>query len=207
MLRAHSCSPNDCIVRAHNIACRRFCMLESAPRNFASYDAKQSYFNSIVAERDNGGTEALMHMLLNYDVSDFCPTERPAKSLEATVEQKLLAFSSVQAFVHDLLASSGSETWRERIPREQLYHSFNSFCMRSGHGKKQMTNKIFVNQLRIHSPPGYFVKPAKMRCADGTTDDSNRPRRINCWELPPLLEWRRHFEGALQPCISLCNVP
>ena len=182
-------------------------MLECLPRKFASYGAKEEYFRLILEERGNGGLESLMHMLLNYDVSDFCPTERPAKSLEATVEQKLLAFSPVQAFVHDLLASSRSETWGDRIPREQLYHSFNSFCMRSGHSKRQITNKIFVNQLRIHSPPTYFVKPSKMRLPDGPTDDSNRPRRINCWELPPLLEWRRRFEGALQPCISLCNVP
>ena len=184
-------------------------MLECSPRKFASYDAKEEYFQLILEERGNGGLESLMHVLLNYDVTDFCPTERPAKTLEAIVEQKLLALSPVQAFVHDLLASSGSETWKDRIPRDHLHNAFNSFCMRSGHGKKGMTNKIFVNQLRIHSPPGYFVKPAKtlMRCADGTTDDSNGLRRMNCWELPPLLEWRRHFEGAVQPCISLCNVP
>ena len=37
---------------------RRFCMVEIAPREFASYEAKQRYFEELVEERDNGARHA-----------------------------------------------------------------------------------------------------------------------------------------------------
>lgn len=165
-------------------------MLESAPRNFASFEAKQQYFDSIVAERENGGTAALMQMLLNYDTSGFCPTQRPMRSLESMVQQKLLAIGAVPSFVHDLLASGQEQTWPQKILRDELHMGFNAFCVQSGYGQSKLSHKLFINQLRLHAPSSYFKKVVKTRVQGGA--------RKNAYEMPPLLQWRLHFEGALR---------
>ena len=203
VLGAYSHSPNDCtIVRAHSISCRRFCMLESKPRTFPSFDAKQDYFNCIVAERDNGGQEALMHMLLNYDTSDFCPTQRPMRSLESMVQQKLLTLGAVASFVHDFLASAQLATWPEKVAADELHVSFCTFCVQAGHGQGKMAHRLFMSQLRLHAPAGFFLKRAKVTLR-GVTGGGQRK---HAYELPPLLQWRQHFEGALHLCAcAMCH--
>ena len=52
--------------------------------------AKDAYFRAIADEIDNGGCEALMHYLLNYDVSGFVPACRPDACLQSMTDQKVL---------------------------------------------------------------------------------------------------------------------
>ena len=134
-----------------------------------------------------------MQVLLNVDISDFRPTERPGKSLEALVGQKLMAMGPIQAFVHDILASPPAalqesidkgDGW---VPKQQLFELFCRFAQQAGHGAVKMSPKLFINQLRLHAPAGYFVKFQRRSGRDG---------RKTGWLIPPLMQWRRHFEGA-----------
>jgi hypothetical protein len=52
--------------------------------------AKAAYFKAIADEINNGGCGALMHYLLNYDVSNFVPTRRPNACLQSMTDQKVL---------------------------------------------------------------------------------------------------------------------
>ena len=173
-------------------------MLESLPRQFDSFDAKQEYFGAILDERHNGGLESLMHVLLNQDTSDFCPTRRPAGAMDAMVQQKLLAMGTVEAFVHDLLCCP-EDRWPTHQVRETLYKSFLSFASTSGHGRNKMSNKIFTMQLRLHAPAGYFIKVLKFYKdgrEQGAPSSSRNQGRCNVYEMPPQIMWRRFFEGV-----------
>ena len=175
---------------------RRFCLLEVEPRKFDSYDAKVAYFEQLAQERDNGGLEALMHVLLNHDTSSFCATRRPQAALEAMVNQKLMNCSAVQAFVHDLLAKASESTFPSQVSKAQLHNMFNDFAMASGQGQK-LSGKLFITQLRLHAPSGYFIRTIKMANTNpGSSSGASRAARVNGWVLPRLLEWRRDFEGA-----------
>ena len=50
------------------------------------------------------------------------------------------------------------------VSTQQLFDMFCRFSMQAGHGACKLAPKIFINQMRLHSPTGWFTKISKRLC-------------------------------------------
>lgn len=78
-----------------------------------------NYFAELNAEIDNGGAAAFLHHLLNLDLSDFNPRQKPdTKELARQKEQSL---AGVEAFAYELLGRGSLTCQLKPMPGHPLY--------------------------------------------------------------------------------------
>lgn len=83
---------------------RRFFVLDVSEEH--AQDTR--YFRAIAEQMENGGREALLHYLLNYDLDDVGFEVRNVPKTAAKDEQKLFSASKVRRAVYELLLSGDS---------------------------------------------------------------------------------------------------
>jgi Family of unknown function (DUF5906)/Toprim domain len=123
---------------------RRFLVLQVSD----AHQQDHAYFAAIAEEMDNGGREALLHYLLEYDYSAVSLREVP--QTEAMKEQKLMSLLPVPRFLYDIL-SEGCQTafdseWSAEVRSKTLYEAFRD----SGHSSRSAApvgNSIFGKEL------------------------------------------------------------
>lgn len=129
---------------------RRFFVLEVS-------DAKQqntAYFESIRKQMAAGGREALLHMLLNRDISGY--DVRTAPKTEALAYQKSLSLDSVGKWVYACLVTESLHAhgeygipqfletgWPERVKKEELFARYASWCRGEGERYPAARNAFF----------------------------------------------------------------
>lgn len=89
-------SNDDWVVPAGKHA-RRFCVLDVDPVCVGD----DEYFDDLYSEMDNGGREAMLHDLLERDVSDFNPANFPRT--EALVDQQIRSLTGMDKWWCDAL--------------------------------------------------------------------------------------------------------
>ena len=169
---------------------RRYCVLnvdESKAENHI-------YFDAINTEMRNGGLEALMHTLMNFDLSQFNVRRYPVT--EGLLEQKQLSLPSVAQWWYDILIEGDNQISLEKhippkavigtsIPTTALFEIYQAFAKGDRYGHGQVAScKLFVTTLRNWAP---IVK-------DRVTDNGKRGRRQ---VIPDLETCRDHFEKAM----------
>jgi hypothetical protein len=160
---------------------RRFFVLDVGEQHMQDH----AYFSAIQKELDNGGTEALLHYLLNYKIGDTNLRKFP--QTEALLEQKVFSMTPVQKFWYSRLQagslSSTRNSWDTEIPKEWLHGDFIKFC-----------NEIGV---RHKSSDSEFGTQLKKLVPSLTTGRSSAGRygesRKNTYRLPSLEECRAAF--------------
>jgi putative DNA primase/helicase len=103
---------------------RRHCVI------YTPQKLDESFYNEVSEEIDNGGVEALFHLLLNYDLGDFKPWTKPPAT-KAKMDLININRDSVDSFLID---------WREGdldLPfcpcrSAKLYQAYASWCRRTG---------------------------------------------------------------------------
>tara|TARA_A100001015_G_scaffold316841_1_gene432177 strand:+ start:279 stop:2324 length:2046 start_codon:yes stop_codon:yes gene_type:complete len=171
---------------------RRFCVLtldESKSQDHA-------YFSAIATEMENGGTEALMHTLNNFDLSHFNIRLYPIT--DGLLQQKQLSLPSVARWWQDVLIEGGSdmsadiyvpsvEIFDTVIPTNILFNLYQVFAKGDRFGHGQVANcQQFVTTLSRWAPI------AKLR---STGDDGKRTR---CLSIPNLSTCREHFQQEMR---------
>ena len=169
---------------------RRYCVLnvdESKAENHI-------YFDAINTEMRNGGLEALMHTLMNFDLSQFNVRRYPVT--EGLLEQKQLSLPSVAQWWYDILIEGDNQISLEKhipptavigtsTPTTALFEIYQAFAKGDRYGHGQVAScKLFVTTLRNWAP---IVK-------DRVTDNGKRGRRQ---VIPDLETCRDHFEKAM----------
>jgi hypothetical protein len=110
---------------------RRFCVLQVSDK----HQQDHKYFNKIYKEMASGGRGALLHMLLEADISGFDFYDFP--KTEALLDQKLSSMSSVGKFWYECLRRGSIKhsspdypglDWSSTIPTEDLYRLYLNEC-------------------------------------------------------------------------------
>ena len=94
------------------------------------------YFKAIHDQMENGGLEALMCDLLQEDLSDWNPRERPRSAIRHALDQKLMSMSPLEKFIFQWVVDKEIEKYRRdeeriglyRVPHSKLYDEYTDWC-------------------------------------------------------------------------------
>lgn len=160
---------------------RRFFVLDVGEQHMQDH----AYFAAIQKELDSGGTEALLHYLMNYQIEGANLRKFP--QTEALLEQKVFSMTPIQKFWYSRLQagslSSTRSSWDTEIPKEWLYGDFIKFCNEIGVRHKSSDSEFGTQLMKL--------------VPDLTTGRSSAgrygERRKNTYRLPSLEECRAAF--------------
>lgn len=183
---------NDSWVVPAGFGDRRFFVLDVSHRHARDND----YFGTIQHELDNGGREALLHHLLNYDLRDFEVRDIPAT--EALQEQKLMSMSGEQDWwllkLRDGRLLEEDDSWG-RVCTHDLLYDYAQYFRSFGSGRKVSASKL--GQFLSEVCPGGWPKreqvgePHESRGLDGTMKTIKRPY---FYVFPTLEECRSQWD-------------
>ena len=150
------------------------------------------YFAAIDKEMDNGGREALLYHLLNFDLSQV--NLRTIPKTAALLEQKIESANSEQAWWLDVLKRGNLPDMIETntCPKDALYDDYIRHAQLQGVRRRSIETKIgmFLNKY-----VGSELKSDE-RITVATGKDVTKP--VYCYRFPPLVECRKTFAARLQ---------
>ncbi len=177
-------SNNEWIVPA-SVDQRRFVVIEASSARIQDSE----YFRAIADEMDTGGREALMHVLVNWDLSGI--NLRKIPRTKALIEQQLRSLGTVGQWLYSCLEFGGLEEpeagggtylreWPDKYETKEMFNAYVGFCRRLGlaHPEKPtMFGKIL-----------FELMPSMAKRREG-----NKTRR-SVYLLPDLERARAEFE-------------
>jgi hypothetical protein len=157
-----------------------------------------AYFAAIDHEMDNGGREALLHYLLNFDLKQV--DLRTIPQTAALLDQKIESMTPEQAWWLETLM-------RGVLPRSP--HGINepNVCSRDAlfaryllhariQGVKHRSIEVKIGAF-LHDQLGANLKSTRPVVSQPSLDGDSKVQRFRCYELPPLGECRRLFSEKL----------
>jgi hypothetical protein len=159
-------------------------------RRFATLDVGEdrvqdhAYFAAIDAEMNNGGREALLHHLLNYDLRQINLREIPRTA--ALVEQQIATLTPDQAWWLDILR-------RGELPglsqdrccdSSLLYHHYTDHLEQSGRSRKSMETGLGIFLRKVVGPD--------------LIDRRSVDRSYRHYRFPSLTECRHRFSEIMK---------
>jgi len=166
---------------------RRFFIIDVGEKHIQD----NPYFEAICNHMDKGGREALLHYLMNYDLSDIDLRKFPQTA--ALREAKLLSASPAQKFWYNVLETgclhySIEDGWGEGAVRtDYLHESYVGFVNNMGIKHKASDTELGM-QLKKMLPADGFKKERR------TVSEYSRTARKNCYVFPSLAESRKAYE-------------
>ena len=199
-------SNNDWIVPASK-AERRFVVMDVSSRRRQDHE----YFAGIESEMKNGGLAALMHFLMNRDISKV--NLRLLPQTEALFDQKIHSLSNIELWWYDCLSRGtvmedsyrpgyhrSRDIWTDKIAVKDMYQSMMQSTKNTG-GKNYLSEAQFGKQIRKLIPEIKKVRvnsfPHGDENLDSDGDDMETKSRTNVYEIPPLLNCRNFFSKRL----------
>ena len=157
-------------------------------------DKKQdeAYFAAIAEQMDNGGREALLHYLLEYDLSDY--KVRSVPQTDALKSQKDLSLDTVGRWWLDcldmgrILKDSGG--WPEAVACDDFYRDY-EFSSRPRPESRRAAGKKLAKLITLQRSERMFERK----------DEMGQPikKRLPCFIIPSLKECRAAWERAHGP--------
>jgi hypothetical protein len=160
----------------------------------AAHQGNKGYFKNIITEL-NGCAEALMHLFMHWDISDFDPRKYPE-----TVElgdQKVGSFTGVDRWWYNKLQDGRLPLFEDAAPgmpcrviTEKLSHDY----IRSE--KDAWLRTIFSKDSfgrRLHKLCSGIDKSGKIK-NESSYNLGGKAKWINVYTIPPLRECRKMFE-------------
>ena len=94
------------------------------------------YFKAIHDQMDNGGLEALMYDLLQEELSDWNPRQRPRSAIRHALDQKLMSMSPLEKFIFQWVVDKEVSKYQRdeeriglyRVPHNRLYEEYTASC-------------------------------------------------------------------------------
>ena len=169
---------------------RRFFIIDVGDKRQGDH----KYFEAIQNELDNGGREALLHFLINYDISEMNLRKFPQTA--ALREAKQLSFTPVQKFWHHVLETGSLHHsieggWGEgSVQTEYLYQEYQKFVQNMGI-KHKATDTELGMLLKNMLPKDEFKK--ERRTVQGYAGMRKVTERKNCYVFPSLAKCRDAF--------------
>lgn len=187
--RLIAASNHDYVVPAGPVA-RRFFVVDVS-------DKKQqdvAYFGAIRKEMNNGGREALLHYLLNYDLTGFELRDFPRTA--ALVDQQIRSLTSEQQFWFDRLRRGEllnySGTWKRSVKCSAIYEQYNQTAQKLGFSRRSSETLLGMALTRLC--------PDIRRVRRKTEEDPTK--KAYYYVFPDLLRARQLFEKMLNSPIE-----
>lgn len=177
-------SNNNWVVPA-GLEDRRFFVLDVSDK----YMQNREYFKSLFEQMGNGGREAMLYHLMNYDLTGIDLGNYPRTG--ALMDQIISSMRPVQKFWYELLKegtlSSLDSEWKGIIPSVDLYNDYIKFAEALGE-KNRPSKSQFGKELNKMCPQ---VKRKKLK-AEGA--NARRYHQL----FPSLEECRKTFESIVK---------
>jgi len=172
-------SNNDWIIPA-GLEERRFLTIDVGEDHIQDH----AYFKAITDQMEHGGREALLHHLMDVDLTGVNLREFP--QTDALMENKLLTMSPAGKFWYEKLVAGSLEEhldkWTGWVIRDNLHEEFVKQAGKSGQSRRSTVTELGMALKRL--VPGL---QSRARTIDG--------KRIAVWEFPDLQTCRKCFDG------------
>lgn len=173
---------------------RRYCVFDVSSR--CAQNA--AYFREMDEQLADGGLEAFLHDLLQFDLTAI--DLRKVPKTKALLDQKLNSFDSPDEWWLDRLKAGAptrkSRHWPEEIAKDLLYDDYIEFAG-SRIGWKRRSTETVVGQALEKIMPG--LRTVRRSYSKGEGADVER---VRCYVLPPLVEARAALERAVGHAIN-----
>jgi hypothetical protein len=164
----------------------------------------RGYFKAIFDQMDNGGYEALLHELQNFDVDACGADPHVAPVTKALADQQMLGMSAAEQFWHECLEEGSAidfhDDWGEDvngsrcIGTDLLYQRYvqrTSMARIHRSGSQQSFTKIIKKLM----PPGTRIERKSVQISESHGVHVTR-KTMRCFVVPSLGKCRAHFEKA-----------
>jgi hypothetical protein len=173
---------------------RRHCVLQINEK----VKNNREYFATLEHEIKNGGPEAMLHDLQNYDLSSFDIFAVP--QTKALLSQKLESLTGPTAWLYNCLSAGeiAGKDWMEQgveIPRERVYESYVRNHRQYGEFRASRNESAFGVELKdVLGDALKTTRPAATGGSVGFDANSIRPRH---YAFPSLSQARASFAKHL----------
>ncbi len=174
---------------------RRFFVLDIGDKHMQ--DTK--YFGAIQAELDQGGREALLHMLLALNLKEWSSLTAPRT--EALTEQKILSFSPEEEWWHrklvDGIVLRHQDTWVSEVPCDAIVNDYLNYTQKLGVNRRA-TATMLGCFLKKATPPGYprrRQKPVTEEVEDHQGKPQLKTSRKHHYIFPGIDEARLYWDN------------
>lgn len=171
---------------------RRFLVLEAQPIHIQ--DTK--YFGALRYEMQNGGKEALLHHLLNYDLSEIDLRKIPKTA--ALLEQKIASMDTITQYWMDVLVRGVlpmQDGWPMRVRTKDLVDNYIEHAKNVGAKRRSIETMLGMKLNTLIPNLTKKTGMIKHYAYSGSTDYAHT--NGNFYELPSLEECRRYFEEEI----------
>lgn len=174
---------------------RRFCVLDVGDGAAQNHQ----YFAEMHEELDNGGREALLHDLLQFDLSSVDLWTIPKTT--GLLEQKIRSLDSVEAWWFSHLRNgeviTGDNEWVTVVTCRSFYDDYITQSDRVGIKRRSVEAEVGKTLKQL--VPG--IKRKRILPPDG----DQYAKRTYCYLMPPLQTCRQAFENAVGQAVSWNN--
>jgi len=175
---------------------------------------RPEYYTALMSQMENGGYEAMLHELLNADISQF--NVRKVPQTAGLAEQKTHSLNAEDAWWFDVLdrgyiwksrfGLSDFEVWTMTASTDLLYASYEAFCKARKYGADPKHRVPFGKFMRTAG--GFKQTVSNVLTGEYQTRDGEPvARRSAChgYKLRPLSEMRQLFETRTRMKIEWSN--
>jgi hypothetical protein len=172
---------------------RRFFVLEVGNE----HKNDQPFFHSITEQLNNGGRDALLHMLLTMDIKNF--NVRNVPKTQALQQQKLFTLNTQDQWWYEKLCSGrlleSHDKWEEKVVQQDFEADYVGHC-RAFNAQRRGSSFALMQSLKRILPEGYPKRvqtntPVTVLLRDGTTKPITRPY---WFKFPALKECRKFWD-------------
>lgn len=154
------------------------------------------YFKKLKAQMDSGGREALLHMLMNHDLTDY--EVRQAPKTEALREQKLLSLGPEEEWWYRKLIDGHilerDDSWKTLVPKGAVLSDYCSY-MQKVQVVTRRSNETTLGRFLTRVCPTLGRKQLRVDHEDYTEDGrtTKSEKRIYHYEFPSLGNCRKKW--------------
>lgn len=173
---------------------RRFFVLDVGDQKMQD----SSYFKAIKQQMDAGGMEALLHMLLTRDISEFDVRRFPRTA--ALQEQKELSYTYEESWWVEKLKEGtllkGVVGWPKEVAKEGLQSDYLDYCLKLRNQKPMTPTALgkFLNRAMPADYPRGFQKWTNRVTYDEDGEPRQERDRVYFYEVAPIQACRDHWE-------------
>lgn len=158
----------------------------------------KGYFKAIREQLDNGGREALLHLLMVRDISDF--DVRAFPKTEALQEQKLLSMSPEEQWWFEKLMEgrllNDAEGWPGEVIKADVQRDYLLYAERQKIMRRASPTALgkFLKRVLPGIMPRAFQKMAEVSKVDSYGHEKVARTKAWFYEFPSLEEARAHWD-------------
>jgi hypothetical protein len=156
------------------------------------------YFSDMQKQMNEGGREALLHFLLNYDISNFEVRDVPKTA--ALQDQKLLSMGNEDSWWHEKLEEGRvlkeHDNWEREVQKNGLQDDYIMFMQRIGIMRKASPTVLgkFLGRVCPGGTPKSYQRMAKVKITNNYGEEFQMMRRVYFYQLPELESCRDFWD-------------